>query len=103
MLVMPQNAMPEAAWQAAENKEMEQVVELYGKVYHLWQVDRGDPLPMGEPQLMTSFTEPGQLDYGEMRRRDERLGIDYEKKRDAREYIKEPDIHPGKCLPFWNE
>ena len=87
MLVMPQNVMPEAAWQAAENKEMEQVVELYGKVYHLWQVDRGDPLPMGEPQLMTSFTEPGQLDYEEMRRRDKRLGIDYEKKRAVREYI----------------
>ena len=103
MLVMPQNVLPEAAWQAAETMEMEQVVELYGKVYHLWQVDRGDPLPMGEPQLMTSFTEPGQLDYDEMRKRDKRLGIEYEKKRAAREYIKEPEIHAGMCLAFRHE
>lgn len=39
MLIMPKpTAVPEAVWEVAENKEMEQVVELYGKVYHLWQV-----------------------------------------------------------------
>ena len=98
MLVMPQGILPEAVWEAAENKEMEQVVELYGKVYHLWQVDRGDRLPMGEPQLMTSYTADGQLDFGKVKERDKRFGVDYEKKKKRREYIKEPEIHPGMFL-----
>jgi hypothetical protein len=39
MLIMPKPAaVPEAVWELAENKEMEQVVHLYGKIYHLWQV-----------------------------------------------------------------
>lgn len=98
MLIMPQGILPEAAWEAVENKEMEQVVELYGKVYHLWQVDRGDKLPMGEPQLMTSYTKDGQLDFEEVRKRDKKFGVDYEKKKEGRQYIKDPEIHPGMCL-----
>lgn len=98
MLIMPQGILPEAAWEAAENKEMEQVVELYGKVYHLWQVDRGDKLPMGEPQLMTSYTKDGQLDFEEVRKRDRKFGVDFEKKKEGRKYIKDPEIHPGMCL-----
>jgi hypothetical protein len=93
MLVMPQGAVPAAAWDAAENKEMEQVVELYGKTYHLWQVDRGDALPLGAPQLMGSFTAPGQLDEGAWRARDERLGVSTERKKAGREYIAEPAVH----------
>lgn len=61
---MPQPSVlvPQAAWEKAETSEMEQVVELYGKVYHLWQVDKGHKIPLGEPKLMTSFSEsfPGQ-------------------------------------------
>ena len=98
MLVMPQGILPEAAWQAAENKEMEQVVELYGKVYHLWQIDRGDKLPMGEPQLMTSYTGDGQLDFEEVKKRDKKFGIDYEKTKEGRKDIKDPKLHPGMCL-----
>lgn len=59
MLIMPQPsvAVPQSAWEMAETKEMEDVIELYGKVYHLWQVDRGDKIPLGEPKLMTSFSK----------------------------------------------
>ena len=40
MLIFPQSQLvPTGAWETAETKEMEDVVELYGKVYHLWQVD----------------------------------------------------------------
>lgn len=99
MLVMPQNILPEAAWEAAENKEMEQVIPLYGKAYHLWQVDRGDQLPMGEPQLMTSYTRDGQLDFKEVRKRDKKFGVDFERKKEVRKYMEEPaEIHPGRCL-----
>lgn len=53
MLIMPTpRGMPNAAWEVAETEEMKEVVELYGKVYHLWQTDRGDKLPLGEPKLM---------------------------------------------------
>ncbi|KAI5464346.1 hypothetical protein BGZ63DRAFT_377503 [Mariannaea sp. PMI_226] len=96
MLVMPNRTIPSAAaWELAENREMEQVVHLYGKVFHLWQTDRGDELPMGEPQLMTSYTADGQLDFERhVGPRDARFGTDYVKKREARKGIEMPNIHP---------
>jgi len=96
MLIMPTpSGVPQTMWEVPENKEMEQVVELYGKVFHLWQTDRGDKLPLGEPQLMTSFTAKDQFQFDEMvGDRDRRFGVDYKRKAEAREYIKEPKIHP---------
>lgn len=87
--------VPETAWELAENKEMEEVVELYGKVYHLWQTDRGDKLPLGPPQLMTSYTAAEQMPDFEKRikDRDARFGSDYQRKKEVREYIEEPKIH----------
>jgi hypothetical protein len=96
MLIMPNRAVPEAAWEAAENMEMDQVVHLYGKVYHLWQTDRGDMLPLGPPKLMTSFTADGQFDFKHVRDRDRRFGVDYQQKREARKDIPVPAIHEGK-------
>lgn len=59
MLIMPQPSalVPQAAWERAETSEMEDVIELYGKVYHLWQVDQGHKIPLGEPKLMTSISK----------------------------------------------
>lgn len=98
MLIMPKPVSApglDAAWEKAETKEMEQVVELYGKVYHLWQVDRGDKLPIGQPQLMTSFTEPSQFEFDRIvGDRDARYGTDYRQKKQQREYLPEPKIHP---------
>jgi hypothetical protein len=96
MLIMPRpTGVPEAVWEVAENREMEEVVELYGKVYHLWQTDRGDTLPLGEPQLMTSYTAADQMPEFEKRveERDQRFGSDYKRKKQVREYIEEPEIH----------
>lgn len=95
MLIMPKpTAVPEALWQKAETAEMEDVITLYGKVYHLWQVDRGDKLPLGQPQLMTSFTGPGQFDFERVvSERDSRFGSDYKTKQREREYIEEPKLH----------
>ncbi|KAL1302959.1 hypothetical protein AAFC00_003277 [Neodothiora populina] len=93
MLVMPQPVVPSAVWEIAENKEMEEVVHLYGKVYNLWQP--GDALPLGEPQLMTSFTSAEQFDFEKVvGERDRRFGTDYKQKQKVREYIQEPKIHP---------
>ncbi|KAL0061767.1 hypothetical protein AAF712_011370 [Marasmius tenuissimus] len=56
MLIMPQPLpIPTSAWEAAETKEMEMVIELYGKVFHLWQTDRGDKLPLGETSAHDEF------------------------------------------------
>jgi Protein of unknown function (DUF1264) len=95
MLIMPKpSTVPDAIWDVAENKEMEDVIGIYGKVYHLWQTDRGDKLPMGEPKLMTSFTQESQLDFDKLvGERDDRFGSDYRKKQKNREYIPEPEIH----------
>ncbi|KAJ4290460.1 hypothetical protein N0V90_010677 [Kalmusia sp. IMI 367209] len=97
MLIMPKpSAVPEVAWEVAENKEMEEVIQLYGKVYHLWQVDRGDTLPLGEPKLMTSYTEANQMPGGfekVVAERDARFGSDWTRKKETRGYIGEPKIH----------
>ncbi|KAJ4362280.1 hypothetical protein N0V83_010373 [Neocucurbitaria cava] len=96
MLIMPRpTGVPEAAWEVAENKEMEEVVQLYGKVYHLWQTDRGDKLPLGEPQLMTSYTAADQMPDFEKKieDRDRRFGSDFRRKKEVRQYIEEPKIH----------
>jgi hypothetical protein len=53
LLVMPgPTGVPDMVWEAAETREMGQVVGLYGKVFQLWQTDRGDLVPLGKPELM---------------------------------------------------
>lgn len=96
MLIMPAPAaVPNAIWEKAENAEMEEVVHLYGKVFQLWQVDRGDTVPLGKPELMTSFTSYDQTDLDKLvADRDRRFGVDSRKKAEARKYIQEPDVHP---------
>lgn len=76
---------------------MEQLISLYGKTYHFWQVDRGDKLPLGEPQLMMAFTEKVHPpNWKEMLKdRDERYHVDSQAKSEKRKYMKEPEIHPG--------
>lgn len=96
MLIMPGPTTPglQQAWEAAETKEMQHVVGLYGKVYHLWQTDRGDTLPLGEPKLMTSFTADNQFDFEKaVGERDQRFGTDFRRKRELRKDIEEPEIH----------
>ncbi|CAK0787767.1 hypothetical protein CVIRNUC_010989 [Coccomyxa viridis] len=59
---------------AAEAAEMAKLVDTYGKTWHTWQVDRGDTLPLGPPQLMMAFTKDGQLKEGLVADRDSRCG-----------------------------
>ncbi|KAF8208747.1 hypothetical protein K438DRAFT_1812808 [Mycena galopus ATCC 62051] len=95
MLIMPGPQSLSSAWEAAETKEMEDVITLYGKTYHLWQTDRGDALPLGKPELMMSFTREGQFDFDtHVGDRDARFSVDYRRKKEAREGIPVPVIHP---------
>ncbi|KAI0128744.1 hypothetical protein BJ170DRAFT_682528 [Xylariales sp. AK1849] len=96
MLIMPGPTAPglQQVWETAETEEMKEVVHLYGKVYHLWQTDRGDALPLGEPKLMTSFTAEGQFDFEKhVGERDRRFGTDWKRKKELRKGIEEPQIH----------
>jgi hypothetical protein len=99
MLVMPQpsSLVPQATWEKAETAEMEEVIHLYGKVYHLWQVDKGHKIPLGKPELMTSIIAFDQIPDLEkvMDERDIRLGTDWRRKKEIRAGIEEPEIHPG--------
>ncbi|KAH6680370.1 hypothetical protein B0J14DRAFT_264357 [Halenospora varia] len=87
MLIMPNSSLPAAAWELSETEEMKEVVGLYGKTYHFWQVDRGDTLPLGKPELMMSFTEGSQVPWEKVKDRDERFDVSTEGKMKARRGI----------------
>jgi hypothetical protein len=79
---------------AAENELMEELVTTYGKTWHFWQVDRGDPLPYGAPQLMMGFTQDGQLKPEIQQQRDKAYGVSTEEKRKQREKLPDAAPHP---------
>lgn len=90
MLVMPTaKLVPDIAARTAELEEMKCLVTTYGKTWHTWQVDRGDKLPLGPPQLMMSYTKEDQVPDSLIEARDRRLGIDTAVRRKDREVIKE--------------
>ncbi|EPE34598.1 hypothetical protein GLAREA_10292 [Glarea lozoyensis ATCC 20868] len=93
MLIMPNPTIPNQVWEIAETEEMKEVVGLYGKTFHFWQVDRGDELPLGMPQLMMSFTADEQVPWDKVKERDEKYGVDTMKKREARKGIEAFKVH----------
>lgn len=93
MLIMPNPVVPGKVWEIAETEEMKEVVGLYGKTYHFWQVDRGDVLPLGPPQLMMSFTKDEQVPWDKVADRDARYGVDTTSKREARSGIEKVEVH----------
>ncbi|KAE8698056.1 dCTP pyrophosphatase 1-like [Hibiscus syriacus] len=78
---------------------LDTVCKTYGKTIHFWQVDKGDNLPLGLPQLMMALTRDGQL-YDQLakgnRNVEKRFGVSIEKERAKRVELKGPDhgIHP---------
>lgn len=79
----------------AEHKLMEQLVGTYGKTWHTWHTDQGNALPLGPPQLMMGFTADGQIDPALVSDRDQRMGVDSNRKRGERASIPAPPIDPG--------
>ncbi|MCW1912967.1 OBAP family protein [Luteolibacter sp. GHJ8] len=79
----------------AEKQLMKHLVGTYGKTWHTWQVDRGDELPLGIPQLMMGFTKDGQAESGLIKSRDEGYGISSDEKKRDRSDIPAPQILPG--------
>ncbi|PGG96430.1 hypothetical protein GX51_07836 [Blastomyces parvus] len=92
-----------------ETKELSQLVTFYGKVYHLWQVDRGDELPMGAPELMGSITSDEALNKafsgGKAKLREDhksKFGVDLDENVEKRkDFGKGFEIHPSKVALYY--
>jgi hypothetical protein len=78
---------------------MSELVTTYGKTFHTWQVDRGDLVPLGIPQLMMSITSEDQINKEVLRKRDIRLGIDSKKVKDSRSNLEA--IKPNPKADAW--
>ncbi|KAJ3041877.1 hypothetical protein HDV00_008581 [Rhizophlyctis rosea] len=70
------NLIPKSVHEEIEREEFGKIINTYGKTWHFWQVDRGDELPFGPPQLMMAFTEDGQIDADLLKQRDQREKVD---------------------------
>lgn len=90
-------------WEKLETQAMTEVVGLYGKTFHTWQVDRGDEIPLGLPKLMGSLTEYKQLDIDEaLKGRNERFQVDHRAKKEVRKDIEGPGVHRN-ADSWWKE
>lgn len=118
MLILPKPAaMEDAEWEKAELAAMKEIINLYGKTWHFWEVDAGHEFPMGllfystwltvladtysissgYPHLMGSVTRSDQVDLDEaMAMRNKAFGVHHAHKAEARKEIKEPTIADGK-------
>ncbi|KAK1429004.1 hypothetical protein QVD17_11203 [Tagetes erecta] len=81
---------------AVERQELDQLAKTYGKAIHFWQVDKGDELPLGLPQVMMSLTRDGQLYPNLARDMESRYGVTFEKERENRAYMEglAHGVHP---------
>lgn len=81
--------------EAAESQLMRDFVTTYGKTWYLWQVDRGDQLPLGLPKLVMGFTSDGQADPKMVSRRDREFHMDSVELRARRADIRTNPIAAG--------
>ncbi|RKF77124.1 Oil body-associated protein 1A [Golovinomyces cichoracearum] len=93
MLILPNPTVLDAVWEVAETQEMKEIIGLYGKTFHFWQVDRGDKLPLGYPQLMMSFVSDEKVPWGMVEDRDQRFGVKTMRKKEIRKGIEGIDVH----------
>ncbi|TKA63073.1 hypothetical protein B0A49_08140 [Cryomyces minteri] len=95
MLILPKLAgYSDEEWEKAELEAMEEIVGLYGKTWHFWQVDAGHEIPMGLPKLMGSVTHPEQVDLDvAMKSRNDTFGVHHAQKAEARKSITVPTPH----------
>ncbi|CAF1058452.1 unnamed protein product [Rotaria sordida] len=78
----------------AEKEVMKELINTYGKTFHTWQIDRGDTIPLGVPQLMMAFLQDGQINEDLVRQRDEYYKVSTEDKKRQRTDIEPPkDTH----------
>ncbi|KAL6565755.1 Oil body-associated protein 1A [Orobanche hederae] len=81
---------------AVQRQDLEKVAKTYGKVIHFWQVDRGDSLPLGLPQVMMALTRDGQLYDNLAQDVEKRYNVSFAVEKEKRAYMEGPThgIHP---------
>ncbi len=79
----------------AEKELMKDLINTYGKTWHFWQVDRGDKLPLGIPQLMMGFTQDGQAGAELLKRGEDYFGVSMSKNKQNRADIPAHEVAPG--------
>lgn len=97
MLILPKpEGYTHEQWEAGELKAMEEIIHLYGKTWHFWQVDAGHQFPLGQPLLMGSATSGNQIDLDSaMAKRNETFKVDHNQKAEARKHLQSHQIHPS--------
>ncbi|KAK4990033.1 hypothetical protein LTR50_002809 [Elasticomyces elasticus] len=92
MLILPKpEGYSEKDWEVAELQAMNEIVDLYGKTWHFWEVDAGHQYPLGLPHLMGSVTSDSQVDLEKaMAKRNETFGVHHSHKAKARKDIVAP-------------
>jgi hypothetical protein len=79
----------------AEHIVMESVIGTYGKTIHFWQIDRGDLLPIGPPQVMMSPQNDNQVNWDLVKKRDELLKLNTQSIKENRDDIIIPLTDPS--------
>jgi hypothetical protein len=81
--------------QTAENQLMQELVNMYGKNFCTWQVDR-HYLPLGTPKMLFNLSDDGPSpDSVLLERRAKKLNADPQKLREERSDIVAHDVHPN--------
>ena len=70
---------------AVEMDLMNDYLDTYGKTIHLWQIDQGDQLPLGPPQLMMAATPDHEIDHELLLFRDRELNVNTNDEREWRQ------------------
>ena len=101
MLILPKPAdKTDEEWEAAELQAMEEIIHLYGKTWHFWQIDAGHRFPLGQPLLMGAATSEEQLDLNEaLAKRNATFNVHHEQKAEARKGLQPHQTHASKALP----
>ncbi|ORY05004.1 DUF1264-domain-containing protein [Basidiobolus meristosporus CBS 931.73] len=84
-----------------ETKALKNLLNSYGKTVHTWQVDRGDQLPLGPPQMMMAFTEEGQVNPSLTKQLEQKYSISYESKKKDREELRQEASPPDPAADSW--
>jgi len=79
----------------SEQALMSQLISTYGKVWHTWQSQHGQQLPIGAPTLVMGFTAEGQLKPELLNFRNERLQVSSSERQTQRDGIPNPGIATG--------
>lgn len=79
-----------------QRQDLDKVAKTYGKVIHFWQVDKGDDLPLGIPQVMMALTRDGQLYHSLKQDVENKYNVSFDKERENRKNMSGPmhGIHP---------